>query len=78
MIIPVVSDTAGQTLRNIRIDRGISQVALAGKLGLKSSQHLWNIEHETNPLTLEMVEKASNILNVSPNVFLYKKVKQNV
>ncbi|XRJ97007.1 helix-turn-helix domain-containing protein [Latilactobacillus sakei] len=78
MIIPVVNNEAGRTLRKLRIDRGMSQVALATKLGLKSSQHLWNIEHETNPLTLEMVDKASRILNVSPNVFLREKVKQNI
>lgn len=78
MIIPKVSDNAGETLRKIRIDSGISQVALAKKIGLKSSQHLWNIEHETNPLTLEMVERVSKALNVSPKVFLCQKVKQNI
>lgn len=78
MEIPLVKENAGEILRYEREKVGLSQVSLAAKMGLKSSQHLWNIEHGTNSLTLEMIDKASKILSISPDVFLRNKVKQNI
>ena len=76
MQIPKVSPDAGNILKQLRLKRGLSQVVLAERMNLNNSQHVWNIENGTNNLTLDMVEPAAKALNVSPNVFLSKKVKQ--
>ncbi|MCY9806526.1 helix-turn-helix transcriptional regulator [Lentilactobacillus senioris] len=78
MEIPLVKENAGEILRIEREKRGLSQVSLASKMGLKSSQHLWNIEHGANSLTLEMIDQASKALGISPDIFLRNKVKQNI
>lgn len=78
MKIPQISNNAGETLKQLRIKRGMSQVTLAKRMNLNSSQYVWNIENGKNSLTLEMLEPASKALDVSPNVFLSEKVKQNI
>ncbi|KAF0340619.1 helix-turn-helix domain-containing protein [Pediococcus acidilactici] len=77
-MLPKIREDAGLILKKYRKERGLSQTALAIKMNLHSPQHLWNIENEKNPLTIDRIELASKALGVSPNVFLYKKVKQNI
>lgn len=75
MKIPIVRKNAGETLRQLRLDKGLTQVNLSSKMGLSNSQHLWNIEHAKNSLTLEMADKAAKALDVKLEVFLSAKVK---
>lgn len=75
MKIPEIADNAGDILKELRENRGISQVVLADRMGLNSSQHIWNIEHKRNNLTLSMIDPAATALGVNPDVFLRQKVK---
>ncbi|MCI2961052.1 helix-turn-helix domain-containing protein [Pediococcus pentosaceus] len=74
-MLPKIRKDAGSLLRKYREERGISQVALAKKMNLHNSQHLWNIENEKNPLTIDRIELASEALGITPDIFLSKKVK---
>lgn len=62
-------------LKKERKKAGMTQVALAKKMGLKTSQQIWNLENEKNRLTLEIAIKAANALGLSLDVFLCQKVK---
>lgn len=62
-------------LKKERKKAGMTQVALAKKMGLKASQQIWNLENEKNRLTLEIAIKAANALGLSLDVFLCQKVK---
>ena len=73
-----VAKNANLILRNLRLSKGWTQVELAKRMGLKTSQHLANIEYGTNRLTLEIAFNAANALSVSVDVFLNEKVKQYV
>ena len=73
-----LSANANVILRDQRKKAGITQVELAKRMGLNTSQQLWNIENAKNHLTLELAIKAANALNISIDVFLCKKVKQNI
>ena len=64
MDFPKVSKNAGHILRKLRIKKGMSQTQLAKELGLNNSQHLWNMEHGTNSLTFDVIDKASRVLKV--------------
>ena len=61
-------------MRQIRIDKGISQAYMARKLGFESSQRYANIEYGTNRLTAEVAKKAADILEVDMNVFFDQKL----
>jgi len=69
---------AYKVLRIERKKAGMTQVTLAKRMGLKTSQQIWNIENAKNRLTLELAVKASDALNISIDVFLYQEVKQNI
>lgn len=73
-----LSPDAHNILRNERKKAGITQVELANRMGLRTSQQIWNIENARNRLTLELAISAANALNISINVFLCEKVKQNI
>lgn len=73
-----LSSNAHNILREERKKAGITQVELANRMGLRTSQQIWNIENAKNRLTLELAINAANALNISINVFLCKKVKQNI
>lgn len=66
---------AYEILRKERKNAGMTQVALAKKMGFKTSQQIWNLENEKNRLTLEIAIKAANALGLPLDIFLCQKVK---
>lgn len=58
----------GNKLRSLRKDRGLSQVELASKMGISAS-YLNLIEHNQRNLTVPLLIRISEILNVSLQAF---------
>ncbi|MBL6931476.1 MAG: DUF2083 domain-containing protein [Rhodospirillales bacterium] len=58
----------GNKLRSFRKDRGLSQVDLAAKMGISAS-YLNLIEHNQRNLTVPLLLKISDILNISLQAF---------
>jgi XRE family transcriptional regulator, fatty acid utilization regulator len=58
----------GNKLRSLRKDRGLSQVDLAAKIGISAS-YLNLIEHNQRNLTVPLLLKISELLNVSLQAF---------
>jgi len=58
----------GTRLRRLRNDRGMSQVKLADQLGISAS-YLNLIEHNRRTLTVPLLLRLSQILEVDPQVF---------
>ncbi|MCP5366556.1 MAG: DUF2083 domain-containing protein [Hyphomicrobiales bacterium] len=58
----------GGRLRRLRRERGLSQVNLADKLGISAS-YLNLIEHNRRSLTVPLLLRLSQILNVDPQIF---------
>ncbi|MCW8916226.1 MAG: short-chain fatty acyl-CoA regulator family protein [Magnetovibrio sp.] len=58
----------GTRLRKLRNDRGLSQVKLADQLGISAS-YLNLIEHNRRTLTVPLLLRLSQILEVDPQVF---------
>ena len=58
----------GTRLRRLRNDRGLSQVKLADQLGISAS-YLNLIEHNRRTLTVPLLLRLSQILEVDPQVF---------
>ncbi len=58
----------GNRLRSLRKDRGLSQVDLAAKMGISAS-YLNLIEHDQRNLTVPLLLKISEILNISLHAF---------
>lgn len=58
----------GTRLRRLRNDRGVSQVKLADQLGISAS-YLNLIEHNRRALTVPLLLRLSQILEVDPQVF---------
>ena len=67
----------GNKLRSLRKDRGISQVELATKLGISAS-YLNLIEHNQRNLTVSLLLKISEILNISLQVFSQQQESQKI
>lgn len=62
------SPIMGHKLRNLRKDRGLSQVELATKLGISAS-YLNLIEHNQRNLTVPLLLRIGELLNVSLQAF---------
>ncbi|WP_132939581.1 short-chain fatty acyl-CoA regulator family protein [Varunaivibrio sulfuroxidans] len=58
----------GHKVRRLRMDRSMSQVQLAERLGISSS-YLNLIEHNQRNLTVHLLLRISAALNVSPQIF---------
>jgi len=58
----------GNRLRRLRRDRGLTQSAMAGKLGISPS-YLNLIEHNHRPLTRPLLAEASHLFGVAPDTF---------
>ncbi len=58
----------GRRLRRLRLERGLSQSALAARLGISAS-YLNLIEHDRRNLTVPLLLEASRILEVDPQAF---------
>ncbi|MFD0897349.1 helix-turn-helix transcriptional regulator [Loigolactobacillus binensis] len=67
--------TVAQRMREIRIEKGLSQTYVAEKLGFKSSQRYANIEYGHAKLSLEIALRVADIFEVDINDFLREKVK---
>lgn len=67
----------GNTLRNLRKDRGLSQVELASKVGISAS-YLNLIEHNQRNLTVPLLLRISDILNVSLQAFSPQREGQKI
>lgn len=72
-----VKPDAYKILRQERTKKGLTGTELGRRMGLKSPQHYWNIEHNKNHLTLEYAFAAANALGVSVDIFC-EKVKENI
>ncbi len=62
------SPIMGHKLRNLRKDRGLSQIELATKLGISAS-YLNLIEHNQRNLTVPLLLRIGEVLNVSLQAF---------
>ena len=71
------SPIMGHKLRNLRKDRGLSQVALATKLGISAS-YLNLIEHNQRNLTVPLLLRIGDVLNVSLQAFSQEHQGQQV
>lgn len=69
-----LNKAARERMRELRLEKGISQAYIAKKLGFKSSQRYANIEYGTNRLTFETAQKVANILDVDVNYFSTQKL----
>ncbi|GAB11618.1 putative Xre family DNA-binding protein [Gordonia araii NBRC 100433] len=58
----------GSRLRQLRSERGLSQVRLAGELGISPS-YLNQIEHDTRPLTAPVLARISEVFGVDAEFF---------
>ena len=67
----------GNKLRNLRKDRGLSQIELARKMGVSAS-YLNLIEHNQRNLTVPLLLRISETLNVSLQVFSPKQEGQKI
>ncbi|WP_258115506.1 helix-turn-helix domain-containing protein [Levilactobacillus yiduensis] len=72
-----VKSNALDLLRQRRNDLGLSGAEVARRMGLKTTQHYWNIENGKNRLTLEYAFSAADALDV-PIEFFCKKVKEKI
>lgn len=66
---------AYKVLRKEREKAGMTQVQLARRMGIKTSQQIYNFETKRNKLTLEYANSAAKALSIPLNAFLCKKVK---
>lgn len=67
----------GNKLRSLRKDRGITQIELATKLGISAS-YLNLIEHNQRNLTVSLLLKISEVLNISLQAFSQQKEGQKI
>ncbi|MFC6013580.1 acetate metabolism transcriptional regulator RamB [Nocardia lasii] len=58
----------GARLRQLRTERGLSQVALAQKLEISAS-YLNQIEHDVRPLTVPVLTRINDVFGVDPTFF---------
>ncbi|MFD6399938.1 acetate metabolism transcriptional regulator RamB [Nocardia sp. NPDC060249] len=58
----------GARLRQLRTERGLSQVALAQKLEISAS-YLNQIEHDVRPLTVPVLTRINEVFGVDPTFF---------
>ncbi|MFF0545573.1 acetate metabolism transcriptional regulator RamB [Nocardia thailandica] len=58
----------GARLRQLRTERGLSQVALAQQLAISAS-YLNQIEHDVRPLTVPVLARISELFGVDPTFF---------
>lgn len=73
-----VTENAYLKMREIRIEKGITQSFIAKKLGFSSSQAYANIEYGKTELKFDVAVRAASILNVPIQAFLGDEVKQKV
>jgi len=59
----------GETLRKLRLEKGISQETLAERLGKKQTE-ISRLEREGRNITLESIRKLSNALGILPSEFI--------
>lgn len=71
------SETA-ERLRELREERGLTQVYVAKKLGFENSQRYANYEYGSNQMSLETAKKVADVFGVKLEEFFYPKTKQNV
>ncbi|ADG98372.1 transcriptional regulator, XRE family [Segniliparus rotundus DSM 44985] len=64
----MVKTYAGPRLRQLRVERGLSQVALAADLAISPS-YLNQIEHDVRPLTVPLLVRLSETLGVDAEFF---------
>lgn len=64
-----VKVNADALMRQRRQQLGLTGAEVARRMGLKTAQHYWNLEHGKNRLTLEYAFAASKALNVKISFF---------
>lgn len=74
----LVTKNAHLKMRELRIEKGLTQSFVAKKLGFSSSQAYANIEYGKTELKFDVAARVASILGVNINDFLGDKVKQNV
>ncbi|WP_203642898.1 helix-turn-helix domain-containing protein [Levilactobacillus andaensis] len=72
-----VKSNALELLQERRKELGLSGAEVSRRMGLKTTQHYWNIENGKNRLTLEYAFLAADALNV-PITFFCQKVKEKI
>ena len=72
-----VKPNALDLLRQRRNELGLSGAEVSRRMGLKTTQHYWNIENGKNRLTLEYAFSAADALDV-PIDFFCEKVKEKI
>ena len=72
-----VKANALELLKQRRKMLGLSGAEVTRRMGLKTTQHYWNIENGKNRLTLEYAFLAAEALDVKIEFFC-DKVKENV
>lgn len=64
----MASNYVGARIRQLRLQRGVSQVTLAQQLGISAS-YLNQIEHDVRPLTTPVLLRVSELLGVDATFF---------
>lgn len=64
-----IKPNANELLKQRRKQLGLTEAETARRMGLKTTQHYWNLENQKNRLTLEHVFVASKALNVKISFF---------
>lgn len=67
----------GYRIRQIRIERHVSQQQMAKKLNF-SQQHIGNVERGTAHPSLDLLVNISNVLNISIDYLLQDSLNQNI
>ena len=60
----------GQIIKEIRIERGLTQEQLAKKMGYSSRQAICKVERGKENITINRIEKFAEALNVSLSYIL--------
>lgn len=68
----------GKRLKEVRTRRGITQIELAERLGLSSSQHISKIERGEKSCSIDLLVELSCSLHVTTDYLLKGEDKDNV
>ncbi|MCT3398889.1 XRE family transcriptional regulator [Lentilactobacillus hilgardii] len=64
-----VKANASELMQVRRKELGLTGAEVARRMGFKTTQHYWNIEHKKNRLTLEYAFVAAKVLDVKIDFF---------